>query len=95
MLMGPMNEFDQYPIHGDDPIGGPQNWKHPGEIEVEHVEEGRIEVKNARDLPLETAFKKVDGRYRPVMKIKVFGAKGARRLESFDGDGNLIATVVQ
>ncbi len=88
-----MNEFEKYPIHGDDPVGGPQNWKHPGEIEVVHVEEGRVEIKKARELPLETAFKKVDGRYRAVVRVKVYGTRGARRLESYDKDGNLIATI--
>lgn len=89
----PENEFAKYPIHGDDPEGGAAAWKHPGEIEVIYGDEERVETRSARDLPLETAFKKVDGRYRAVVKIRVLGCKGARRLESYDADGNLVATV--
>lgn len=86
-----MDEHSKYPIHGSDPEGG--TFRHPGEIEVTYVEEDRIEIKDAKQLPLETVFKKVEGRYRAVMKIKVFGSKGNRRLEYYDSEDNLITTV--
>lgn len=86
-----MSDHAKYPIHGTDPEGG--TFRHPGEIEVTYVDEDRVEVRDAKQLPLETAFKKVEGRYRAVVKILVFGPKGSRRLEYYDADENLIATV--
>lgn len=87
-----MTDRAKFPIHGTDPEGG--SFRHPGKIRIEFVDENRVETKDAKTIPIETAFKKVEGRYRAVICIKVFGTPGDRRLESYDADGNLIATVL-
>lgn len=79
-------------LSGDDPDGGTATLVHPGTITVMHIDERREEERQARNLPRDTKFKKVDGKYRPVIRIEVHGSKGNRRLDFFDAAGNLLAS---
>lgn len=72
----------------------PTGEQHPGKIVYEDKVAGRVWTEHAEDLPQSVAWAEIDGKWIPVLKIRMTGSASRREITSYGPNDKFLKTTV-